>query len=366
MTWGTINHNSEPNYIALLGAVDDGSTSGDGVCCYFETTPNLVDKIESAGLTWQAFAEDAGSTGTCSFSPPRSGDHFPFIDFSDMNIAARCSHFLTTVSSSDPEFLSALNTPNPANFIWLTPNDCNNGHDQCSSTSGIAGGDSYLSALVPHILSSSEFTSTKATLLILYDEGYTQCSSNTGGTGECLYASFSGPAAKKSVQISPSGASHYSYLSTIETAWGLSSINSNDAGAPNMLGAFSAACSADCPPPPLSTSFTAIPASAIVNSPVTFTAVTTGGTLPYTVSWSFGDGSSAIGIIVTHTFNSANAFTVAETAKDSSSPQQNATSSNTITVLNVLPLTTSFTVSANSVVNLPLTFSSTTTGGTGP
>src|SRR5207244_2213656 len=51
MTWGTINHNSEPNYIALLGAVDDGSTSGDGVCCYFETTPNLVDKIENAGLT---------------------------------------------------------------------------------------------------------------------------------------------------------------------------------------------------------------------------------------------------------------------------------------------------------------------------
>ena len=57
---------------------------------------------------------------------------------------------------------------------------------------------------------------------------------------------------------------------------------------------------------------------------------------------------------------------MAETAKDSSSPQQNATSSNTITVLNVLPLTTSFTVSANSVVNLPVTFSSTTTGGTGP
>ena len=129
MTWGTINHNSEPNYIALFGAVNDGTTSGDGVCCYFETTPNLVDKIESAGLTWQAFAEDASRSGTCSFSPPRGGDHFGFIDFSDMNTASRCSHFLTTASSSDPEFLAALNTPNPANFIWLTPNDNDNGHD---------------------------------------------------------------------------------------------------------------------------------------------------------------------------------------------------------------------------------------------
>jgi len=327
-TWGTIGHNSEPNYISLIGGFDDTSTNNDGVCCFFENQPNLIDRIESAGLTWQAFAEDAGNTGTCSFSPPRSGDHFPFIDFSDMNIAARCSHFLTTVSSSDPEFLSALNTPNPANFIWLTPNDCNNGHDQCSSTSGIAGGDSYLSALVPHILSSSEFTSTKATLLILYDEGYTQCSSNTGGTGECLYASFSGPAAKKSVQISPSGASHYSYLSTIEAAWGLSSLNPNDAGAPNLLGAFGA-CTSNCP---LSTSFTASTSTPAVNSAITFTATTTGGTGPYTITWSFGDGATGTGASVAHTYSSAQSFTVTENVTDSSTPPQTASSSQTVTV----------------------------------
>ena len=360
MTWGTINHNSEPNYVALLGAINDGSTSGDGVCCYFETTPNLVDKIESAGLTWQAFAEDAGSSGTCSFSPPRSGDHFPFIDFSDMNTASRCSHFLTTASSSDPEFLAALNAPSPANFIWLTPNDNDNGHD-----SGVSGGDSYLATLVPKILASTEFTTTKATLLVLYDEGYNQCT-NTGGTGECVYASFSGPAAKQGVQISPPNASHYSYLSTIEAAWGLSSINSNDAGAPNMLSAFGAACTTSCPPPPLSTSFTASPSTTLVNVPVTFTATTIGGTLPYTISWTFGDGSSATGAVVSHTFTSAQSFTVTEAAKDSSSPQQTVTSSQTVTVLNVQPLSTIFTISANPLVNSPVTFTSTTTGGTGP
>jgi len=81
MTWGTIGHNSEPNYISLIGGFDDTSTNNDGVCCFFENQLNLIDRIESAGLTWQAFAEDAGNPGTCSFSPPRSGDHFPFIDF---------------------------------------------------------------------------------------------------------------------------------------------------------------------------------------------------------------------------------------------------------------------------------------------
>jgi len=331
-TWGTIGHNSEPNYIALIGGFDDTNTNNDGACCYFESQQNLVDRIESAGMTWQAFAEDAGSSGTCSFSPPRSGDHFPFIDFSDMNTAARCSHFLTTASSSDPEFLAALNTANPANFIWLTPNDCNNGHDQCSSSSGIAGGDSYLSSLAPHILSSSEFTSTKATLLILYDEGYTQCS-NTGGTGECLYASFSGPVARKGVQISPAGASHYSFLSTIEAAWGLSSLNSNDAGAPNMLGAFGA-CTSNCPP---STSFTISTSAPVVNGVVTFTATTTGGTAPYAITWSFGDGATGTGASVTHAYSSAQSFAVTENVTDSSTPPQTATSSQTITVKTAPP-----------------------------
>ncbi len=357
-TWGTIGHNSEPNYIALIGAFDDSSTNGDGVCCYFETQPNLMDRIESAGLTWQAFAEDAGNSGTCSFSPPRNGDHFPFKDFSDMNTPGRCSHFLTTASSSDPEFLAALNTPSPANFIWLTPTDNDNGHD-----SGVSGGDSYLAALVPHILNSTEFTTTKATLLVLYDEGYTQCS-NTGGTGECLYASFSGPAAKKGLQISPVGASHYSYLSTIEAAWGLSSLNSNDASAPNMLSAFASACVTTCP---LATSFTTSPSTLLRNAPVTLTATTTGGAVPYAVSWSFGDGASGTGTSITHAYTSVGSFAVTETATDSSSPSQTASSSKTLTIVAPQPLSTSFTILPTSPsVNSPVTISSTTAGGTSP
>src|SRR5438552_13656595 len=77
-TWGTIDHNSEPNYIALAGAIDDGSTSGDGVCCYFEPGDSILQLMNNAGVSWTAYAESAGSSGTCSFSPPRGGDHFGF------------------------------------------------------------------------------------------------------------------------------------------------------------------------------------------------------------------------------------------------------------------------------------------------
>ena len=334
-TWGTTSHPSEGNYISLIGGDNFGHT-GDGYCCWGITAPNIIDRIESAGLTWKAFAEDASGSGTCSFNPPRSADHFPFLTFADMNNATRCANFLKATSSSDPEFVAAMNTVNPPNYLWLTPNDCNNMHD-CS----IATGDSYLATLVPKILSTTEFTTTKAALLIVFDEGYTQCS-NTGGTGECVYASFIGPAAKKGVQLSPTGASHYSYLSTIEAAWGLASLTSNDASATSVLNAFAPACVTSCP---LSTSFTASLSTLLVNVPVAFTATTTGGTLPYAVSWSFGDGQTGTGTIVTHTYTTTQSLTITETATDSSSPQQSATSSQTVTI--VSSLTGNFGVCAN-------------------
>jgi len=228
---------------------------------------------------------------------------------------------------------------------------------------GITAGDSYLSTLVPKILSSKEFTTTKATLLIVFDEGYTGCS-NTGGTGECVYASFSGPVAKKGLQLSPPSASHYSYLSTIEAAWGLTSLTSNDAGAPNLLSAFGAICTSNCP---LATSFAFLPASPLVNSLVTFTAVTTGGILPYTVSWNFGDGGSGTGAIVTHTYTSAQSFTITETAKDSSTTTQTATSSQSVTIFATPQLSTTFQVSSSSPqIGQAVTFTESATGGTSP
>ena len=82
--YSAIDHPSEPNYVALLGGSTNGITA-DGVCCYTIQASNLADRLESAGLTWKAFAENATGSETCSFSPPRRGDHFPFIVFADMN-----------------------------------------------------------------------------------------------------------------------------------------------------------------------------------------------------------------------------------------------------------------------------------------
>jgi phosphatidylinositol-3-phosphatase len=226
-----ITHPSEPNYIALTSGSTSGITS-DGNCCFQLSGSNIIDRIEVSGRTWKVFAEDASGSGTCSFTPPRAADHFPFLEFSDMNTASRCSNFLTAISPNDPEFISVLNESNPPNFLWLTPNDQDNMH-----SSSVSVGDSYLARLVPQILNSSTFKTKNAALFIVFDEGSDNCPS--APSGDCVYAMWAGPATKHAF-VSNAQYNHYSFLTTVETVWGLPSLTSNDSNASPMTEFFQA------------------------------------------------------------------------------------------------------------------------------
>src|SRR6266567_4111329 len=350
-----IGHPSQPNYVALFGGSTLGISS-DGNCCFQLNAPNLVDRLEVAGLTWKAFAEDASGSGTCNFMPPREGDHFPFIDFSDMKASARCANMLTTTSPLDPEFVGALNGATLPNYVWLTPNDTDNMH-----SSSVAVGDAYLAALVPLILSSRVFTTQKAALFIVFDEGNDFCPTGNSNS-DCVVAEWSGPAVKKAYSSSTSY-NHYSYLSTLEANWNLPSLTSNDASATPMTEFFGTS-----PPPTLSASFTYSPSSPQGGQAVSFTGSASGGTPPYSYSWSFGDGSTGMGSSAQHTYSSAGTLTVALTVKDNGSPQQTATSQQSLTVSGAPPpLTASFAYSPSSTqAGQPVTFTASASGGTSP
>ncbi|TMI16818.1 PKD domain-containing protein, partial [Candidatus Bathyarchaeota archaeon] len=123
------------------------------------------------------------------------------------------------------------------------------------------------------------------------------------------------------------------------------------------------------PPPTLTASFSYTPASPSVGQLVTFTASASGGTAPYSFSWSFGDGSIDSGSTVTHVYSSAGTFNVILVVSDGGSPQQTANSQKSVTVTSPPPppLTTSFSYSPTSPqVGQQVTFSGSASGGTSP
>jgi len=332
-------------YEALIAGVSD--LLGNGYSCCISDPTLVGNRFPTAGLSWQAYCE-----GGC----PRGNDHFPFTGFAD---TSSCSCIFKSSSVSTSDFVAAANSAIPPNFLWFTPTDNHNMHDNSIQT-----GDTYLhdffvgstgsvaSPASGSLLASNLFTPGHRTMLLVWWDEY-----------DPAPILFYAPGIVKQVYISPSGVyDEFSILHTLENNWALPTLTAQDAAAAPMTEIFGSST-----PPPLTTSFAAFPSTPIVNLPVTFTATTTGGKSPFTIGWNFGDGSTGTGASIAHTYSSAQLFTVTETATDSSSPSQTATSSSAVTISTPPPPSTSFTFLPSSpVVNSPVTFTATTTGGTAP
>src|SRR2546422_1376257 len=215
--WASITNPSQPNYIAILGGSTFG-VSGDGNHLSLNH-PTIVDILENTSKTWKAFAEDASGSG-CSLNPPRGEDHFPFLSYTTItNDSARCANLLP---GSYNEVISAFDAV--TNFIWLTPNDCNNMHS-CS----VATGDAWIQSWVPNLLLA--MASKRAALIIMFDEAYTSPPN--------IYMSFSGPATKLAYK-SPASYNHYSLIKLLEDVWGGGSLGQGDVNAPSPVEFFTA------------------------------------------------------------------------------------------------------------------------------
>jgi len=100
-------------------------------------------------------------------------------------------------------------------------------------------------------------------------------------------------------------------------------------------------------PASLAVDFNFTPASPRVGQSVNFTATATGGTVPYTFTWTFGDGSTASGRSVLHSYTAAGSFTTIITTSDSGG--QTSTVSKTVNI-SAHGTTTIVTCSPSSVV----------------
>ena len=184
--------------------------------------------------------------------------------------------------------------------------------------------------------------------------------SASGGTQPYSYSwtfGDGGTASGRSVTHSYQAAGSYNVVLTVTDAPGQTANSAQTVTVSNP------------PPPPLTASFSYAPASPLVGQQVTFTALATGGTAPYSFSWSFGDGSIGTGSSVSHVYSSPGTFNVILIVSDSGSPQQTANSQQSVTVSNPPPppLTSSFSYSPTSPqVGQQVSFSGSASGGTSP
>jgi hypothetical protein len=204
------SHPSLPNYLALTAGSTFGIAS-DCTTCYVSAT-NIADQVEGSGRSWKAYMEDMP---TPCFTGASSGNyamkHDPFMYYTDIrNNPARCAAHVVPFT----QFGADMNSGQVPNFVWITPNLCNDTHD-C----GVSTGDAWLRSVVPTITGSAAFRNG-GVLFITWDEG----SSNTGCCGDAWgghVATLVISSRAISGYRSATGENHYSLLRTIEDGFRL-------------------------------------------------------------------------------------------------------------------------------------------------
>jgi phosphatidylinositol-3-phosphatase len=254
--WYAVQHDSPTDYMELLS----GSNQGWPVKAQTVTAPTLVDELHatSTPIPWKAYMENMPSTPRCTTATDPTGlydvIHNPFRYFSKYTTTSGgwCSStnlgsegVLTYPGASS--LVTTLDAAKPPDFVWITPNDCDNMHGDTSTGSGCASstraqlinaGDSWLSTNLGLVIKSKWF-SQDGIIIITWDEGTTTA-------GCCKLSAPGGHISTIVVSTNNAGlgsftgtGDHYGTLAAIEKAYGVSLLlNSANAINGNLTGAF--------------------------------------------------------------------------------------------------------------------------------
>jgi hypothetical protein len=263
-----IGHFSLDNYIAMLsgqapnietqadcqifaeflpGAPGPGGQSIGQGCVYPTSVKTLADQFAAKGLTWKGYMEDMGTpcrhptvntqdtTQTAKPNDQYAARHNPFVYFHSIIDSATCAHNVVDLQNMAADLTLEGTT---ANFSFVTPDLCSDGHDApCidGRPGGLKSVDAFLSTWVPRILNSPAYKKD-GLLLVMFDEAEvnndaTACcneqpgpnspmpgQSGPGGgrTGAVAISRFVKPGSKNSTPYN-----HYSFLRSMEDVFGL-------------------------------------------------------------------------------------------------------------------------------------------------
>ena len=227
-------------------------------CVYPNSVKTLPDQLEAAHLTWKGYMEDMGKdprreSATCGHPTVGTQDatliateadkyaakHDPFVYFrSIIDDQARCDAHVVSLDALPGDLKRGSTTPN---YVFITPNLCNDGHDpECidGSPGGFSAVDAFLHKWVPLITASPAFKQD-GVLIITFDEsegngpeGATACCGELPLAGARRPAGVIGPGGGRigAVLLSPfinpgtvsnESYNHYSLLRTVEDIYGL-------------------------------------------------------------------------------------------------------------------------------------------------
>ena len=195
-----ITHPSEPNYLAIFSGKTQGVT--DDSCPHTYSGNNLGNQLITVGKTFKGYSESMPSDGyTGCSSGQYKRKHNGWVNFTTVPTASNLRF---------TAFPSSTNYASLPTVSYVTPNMCNDMHD-CS----VGTGDTWLKN---NLDAYAQWAKTHNSLLIVtFDE-------DNGGSSNHIYTAFVG--AHTQVGSFSNQINHYNVLSTIESAYGLSHLNS--------------------------------------------------------------------------------------------------------------------------------------------
>jgi phospholipase C len=258
-----VTHVSLPNYLAVTSGSNWGSNSDDVAQAPLLDHENIVDQFEQAGVSWKAYMEDLPSAGDTVAQTPDAlyvRKHDPFLMYPDVYNEPARANKVVPLTQLTPD----LNSNHVPQFVWITPNDCNNMHggapscpfpDTPTDAAQVAlyqDGNSFLQTWVTAIMHSKAWTGHSA-IFVTWDESSfaddapfgpndtsgccdspilpaTPPNPTTGGGGDLAGGAVYGGGHVPMIVIQRGGAhgmtndtatNHYSLLQTIEQNWNL-------------------------------------------------------------------------------------------------------------------------------------------------
>jgi hypothetical protein len=172
---------------ALTGWAEGGQAIGQG-CVYPASVKTLADQMEEKSLSWRGYMEDMGKdpareaarcghpaigapddTQSATPADQYATRHNPFVYFHSIIDRPTCADNVVPLDGLQADLASLLKT---ANLSFITPNLCNDGHDQVCADDGpggLAAADAFLRHWVPLILASPSYRQD-GLLIITFDE----------------------------------------------------------------------------------------------------------------------------------------------------------------------------------------------------